>query len=269
MNSLFATLGIDGWKPLIAALLLPPVPLLLLVLLGARMILWRRGLGWLVLLLSVAGLWLSGCSAVADWLQRELSRPGLTLGPDEIAEIKRDASHTAIVVLGGGREDKAPEYGISNLQPQALERLRYGVWLSRATGAPLAFSGGTGYAQGPGAAEADTAARIAAQEFNRPLKWVESESRDTRENATMTLALLKPTNVDQIVLVTHGYHIRRAVRDFERAAQHAGKAVRIIPAPMGLVVSDQRPMLRWMPSNQGFARTRDVLRDAIGMLAGA
>lgn len=271
MNGLFVLLGIESWKPVIAALLLPPVPLLLMALLGARMILWRRGLGWLVLILSVAGVWLSSCVAVGEALQRSLSKPPLTLGPDEIAELKREATsgHVAIVVLGGGRELMAPEYGLANLAPSSLARLRYGVWLSRATGAPLAFSGGAGHAGQPGTPEADIASRIAAQEFSRPLKWAEGESRDTRENAARTVALLRPAGVQQIVLVTHGYHIRRALRDFEEAARRDGGTIRIVPAPMGLASQEQRPALRWMPSAPGFTLTRDVLHDWIGLMMGA
>ena len=34
MNELFYTLGIESWKPVLSALLLPPVPLLVLVLAG-------------------------------------------------------------------------------------------------------------------------------------------------------------------------------------------------------------------------------------------
>ena len=30
MNEIFLTLGVEAWKPLVTALLLPPVPLLLL-----------------------------------------------------------------------------------------------------------------------------------------------------------------------------------------------------------------------------------------------
>jgi hypothetical protein len=54
VNGLFVMLGIETWKPLLTALLLPPVPFLLLLLLGARLLLPSRGLGWLVILFSVA-----------------------------------------------------------------------------------------------------------------------------------------------------------------------------------------------------------------------
>ena len=148
----------------------------------------------------------------------------------------------------------------------SLERLRYGVWLSRETGWPMAFSGGTGWAQPDGAEEAQVAQRIAAQEFGRPLKWVEDGSRDTRENAIRTIALLRPQGVKRILLVTHHWHMPRSMRAFEEAA-HGD--IRIEAAPMGLARNTEFPVLRWLPSGEGLIATRLVLREWIGRLAGA
>jgi len=172
----------------------------------------------------------------------------------------------AIVVLGGGTEPFAPEYGVSSLHALSLERLRYGVWLAGQTGAPIAFSGGVGWAQGEATPEAKVAARIAAEEFARPIKWLEDQSRDTRENASRTAALLKPAGIQHIVLVTHGWHMPRALRAFVEAA---GPAVKVEPAPMGLARRQIRPALDWMPSSRGFTEMRQVLREWLGRLAGA
>jgi uncharacterized SAM-binding protein YcdF (DUF218 family) len=270
MNELFVLLGWQAWKPVFAAVVLPPVPLLVLVLIGARMILWRRGWGWLAVLVAVSGRWLGCCEGSAEWLQHVLVKPPAALDADAIAALKHDGGgNAAIVVLGGGREPLAPEYGVSNLHPRSLERLRYGLWLSRQTGLPVAFSGGTGHAQTAGTPEAEIAARIAAEEFGRPLKWVEDRSRDTRENAALTIALLQPSHVHTIVLVTHGYHMRRALRDFRAAAAHEDTPIEIVAAPMGLAPHDERPMLRWMPTDDGFSLTREVLREAIGWIMGS
>src|SRR5690349_20764362 len=75
VNSLFASLGIESWKPVIGALMLPPVPLLLLVLIGARLLLPRRGLGWLVILVGVVLLWLSTCTGAVRIVNRLLPSP--------------------------------------------------------------------------------------------------------------------------------------------------------------------------------------------------
>ena len=269
MNSLFVVLGIESWKPVLGALLLPPVPFLLLTLIGARLLLPRRGLGWLVIAVSVVMLWLSTCTGAARAVAQLLLPPPPALSFDRVRELRAEVAArkpVAIVILGAGVEPFAPEYGVSSLQYSSLERLRYGLWLGRETGAPIAFSGGIGWGQSDAAPEARIAAKIAAEEFNRPLKWVEEDSRDTRENASRTVALLKPAGIDHIVLVTHGYHMARALRAFTEAA---GADVRIEAAPMGLARRLETPMLEWMPSTSGFNQMRQVLRELIGKLAGA
>ena len=268
MNSLFASLGLESWKPVLGALILPPVPFLVLVLIGARLLLPRRGLGWLVILISVVLLWLSACSGAVRLANQLLPSPP-ALGFDRVRELRAEASAKkpiAIVILGSGSESYAPEYGVSSLQAGSLERLRYGLWLAGQTGAPVAFSGGVGYAQDGSAAEAKVAAKIAADEFGRPIRWIESESRDTRDNAALTMALLKPAGIDHIVLVTHGYHMRRALRAFTEAA---GPGVRVEAAPMGLAKNLETPTLEWLPSAAGFRDMRQLLREAAGIAAGA
>jgi len=272
VNDLFVMLGIESWKPVFSTLLLPPVPLLLLTLLGARLILWRRGWGWLLVLVATAGIWLGACSAVGEWLQQALLSPPPALTTERIAGLKRSMvarSAVAVVVLGGGRESSAPEYGVASLSPLALERLRFGLWLGRQTSAPLMFSGGLGHAAQPGASEADVAAEIASREFGRPLRWVESRSRDTRENAQYAVALLREEKIEQVVLVTHGWHMPRALRAFQQASAHIGAKWQIVPAPMGLAARVERPTLRWMPSSDGFLLVRAVLREKIGWWLGA
>ena len=267
MNNLFLMLGIESWKPVLTSLLLPPVPLLLLTLVSARLILWRRMWGWLVLLLAMAAMWLTSCSAAGEWLQRHLLSPPPALAPERIAVLKRETaahSNVAVVVLGGGRESTAPEYGVASLSPVTLERLRYAIWLGRQTGAPLLFSGGLGHAAEPGASEAEVAADIAAREFGRPFRWTESSSRDTRENARYSAVLLRDNKIEQVVLVTHGWHMPRAVRAFQAACEQVGGKWEIVPAPMGLAMRVERPALRWIPSSEGFLLVRSVVREKFG-----
>jgi len=260
-------LGFESWKPVLTALALPPVPLLLMLLVGARLMLPRRGLGWLIILTSVALLWLTACSGSARLLSQFVLHPPAALTPDRIKELKaQPRPETAIVVLGGGLEPFAPEYGVSNLLYPSLERLRYGMWLGRETGLPLAFSGGVGWAQPDATPEAQIAAQIAATEFGRPLKWTEDNSHDTRQNAARTVALLKPTGIRHIVLVTHGWHMPRALRAFEAAA---GSEISIEAAPMGLARGIEMPALEWVPTLTGITQVRNILRELLGRLVGA
>jgi uncharacterized SAM-binding protein YcdF (DUF218 family) len=269
MNALVGELGLSSWKAIASALLLPPVPFLLLALWGALLLWSRRGVGWLLTAASLFGLWLSACAGFGQVLSQLLLSPPPALSAARIDALRREAHanhNVAIIVLGGGREVLAPEYGLSSLTPEALERLRFGVWLGRETGIPVGFSGGSGFGRNDSASEAQIASRIAANDFGRPLRWSEEESRDTRENAGRTVALLRPTAIRKIVLVTHGWHMPRALRAFEAAARGG---YQIVAAPMGLAPRVERPVLRWLPTAPGFVYVHHVLHEALGLAMGS
>lgn len=270
MNSLLTLLGIASWKPYLSALLLPPVPFIVLMLVGARLILPRRGLGWTVILLTAVLSWFSATTGAATLLARGLLDLPSPLTTARVAEIKAQVQAKqpiAIVVLGGGSHPLAPEYGMSDLGTESLARLRYGLWLGRETGAPVAVSGGIGWGQPGGSTpEAQIAQRIATQEYGRPLKWIEDDSRDTRQNAALAVALMKQQGIRHVVLVTHDYHQVRSRRAFEEAAQGQ---LRIEPAPVGRLALPPRNALDWLPSGDGFTDVRHVLHEALGRLFGA
>lgn len=269
MNAWVQSLGIDALKPFLAALLLPPVPWLVLIALGALALFGgrRRRLGALLVATGIALEWASCTAAAADRMARWLLQPPEALGAAERSRL--GPGGTVIVVLGGGRTEAA-EYPQWTLSPISMERLRYGVWLSRETGVPLAFSGGLSPGSREGPSEGEIATRIAAAEFGHPLAWAESRSRDTAENATRTIDLLRPRRIERLVLVTHDLHMRRALGHFARARDAAGMSFALIPAPVGQTRRhDDWALSDYYPTPGGTARMRYVLREWLGLLAGA
>ena len=257
-----------SWKPLLSALLQPPASLLLLILLGLWLMRRRPGLGATLAVLCTVGLWLAGCVGTARWLQDSVLRPPAALTPVQIRALVRSPNQppTAIVVLGAGRHRLAAEYEASNLTQQGMVRLRYGVWLARQTGLPLGYAGGVGWAQIGERSEAETAARIVQDDYGTSLRWTETRSRDTRENADLMVPMLDAAGVKRIVLVTHASHMPRAARAFRDAA---GKRLVIVPAPVAAVTRDEQPLLDWMPSHQGFTLVHNALHEVLGLLTGA
>ncbi len=268
MNDLFLALGIETWKPLVGALLLPPVPLLLLILAGALWLPRRRALGWTAVLLGVVGLWAASTTAVGFGLVQALSDPPPALTAAQITRLAR-APRTAIVVLGGGIRRVAPEYASSDLRYMTLERLRYGIWLARQTGLPVLFSGGVALGRDTGPTEADTARRVAQRDFAFQLRWVETESRDTNENALFSMRLLRREGIEHIVVVTHGYHQRRSIGAFERAIRRDGVAMSVEPASLGWGAPGPLTPAHFMPSLEGYTYTWLALHEWLGRLAGA
>ena len=271
VNDVFASLGLLAWKPWVAALLLPPVPLLWLLLLAWWWQRRRPALSTLLLMVSVLALWFSQCQVTGALLEQQLvSAPSLSI--QRLAELKRGMASggTAVVVLGGGTRALAPEYGEAHLENPSMERLHHGLWLARQLQAPVLFSGGKGWAQPGATSEAAVAARIASRDYGRNLRWVEDGSSDTRGNARMSLPLLQKDGISQVLLVTHGWHMRRAMRAFEEEAARLGMGMRVVPAPMGLVADRHLTVLqRWVPSSDGNQRVRQALREWIGLAAGA
>lgn len=271
MQTFFSILGIEAWKPALVALLLPPVPLLLLILVGARLILRHRVRGWLLVICGVLAIAAFSLRGTAVILRDQVLSPPAALQESAIADLRarvRAGESIAIVVLGGGRRAFAPEYGVADLEPPTLERLRYGVWLARQTGASLAFSGGLGWEaggrEGSSATEADVASRVARTEFGTPLRWVEGASRDTRENAALTVPILRAAGVRTVVVVTHGWHMPRALAQFGRAA---GGDLQVVAAPMGQIVLAHRWTTDWLPSGEGMQENRRVLREWLARAA--
>lgn len=258
-------LDYSGLKTLLLAALLPPAPLLLLAAWsGWRLRRARRG-GATMLGLALVLVWLSGTEAVAELLSRAVGQPAL-LSP-AAADALRGRTDGAVLVLGGGVRRHVPEFGAGAPTRITAERLAYGVWLARRSGWPLAFSGGIGWtATELRQPEADIVARVAAEDYGLPLRWIESSSRDTRENAAHTLPLLARAGVKQVVLVTHDSHMRRALRAFEAEAAPLG--VQVLPAPVGLRDDALSSFDDWCPSVEGFARVRYIVYETLAWRAG-
>lgn len=265
-----------AWKPVLSALVQPPGSLLLLVLLGLALMGHRqrryRRVGAGLIGTGTVLLWLICCNGTARWLQDDVLHvpPALTgaqLLP--LTASKPAAGDTAIVVLGAGRHTLAAEYGQSNLTHSSLLRLRYGVWLARRTGLPLAYSGGVGWAQQGGPSEAEVAGRIAREDWATSIRWLESTSRDTRENANLTVPMLRAAGVRRIVLVTHASHMPRALKMFEQAASKGQMGqIELIAAPLGFVTPEDRPLLDWLPSASGYQQVHALLHELIGLAVG-
>jgi uncharacterized SAM-binding protein YcdF (DUF218 family) len=247
---------------------LPPMPMLMLIIIGA--LLQRRKPRWsrALLGLGIVSLWLACTEGTAQWLSLHALKVPPALGDAQQAALRRheqESHDLAVLVLGGGAIEDVPEYGHSELKPISLERLRYGVWLARRLGAPLGFSGGpVRNEHTPGLTEAELAQR-SSLEYGVNLRWAENRSRDTRGNAAYSVPLLLDDHIHTVVLVTHGFHMPRALRDFERVAQ--GR-LEFVAAPMGLRADAMSELGDWLPSPSGLERVRYAAHELLGLLAG-
>ena len=242
-------------KPVLTALVLPPAGPLLLALLGLLLAARRRLRAGLALAtLAVIGLWFLSCHAVTLWLAHALLPQVEPVRPEQLARAQ------AIVVLGGGVQAQAPEYGVAQPSPSTLGRLRYGATLARRSGKPLAFGGGVGWSSsGTGIPPEAQAAERTLQEFGVRLRWSDPRSRDTAESARELRKLLAADGVSRIALVTDAWHMPRSVLEFGRAG------FEVVPAPTGFPAPQNRALVEWLPSAAGLSLSRQVLREALGL----
>ncbi len=200
-------------------LILPPGSLLVVLGLGVVCVArGRRRSGIVLLSLGLAAFYLLSTPAVANLMMRSVETP-----PAD-ASVLASSNAQAIVVLSGGFERYAPEYGGgATVDGMTLQRLRYGAHLVRKLDLPVLVSGGQ-----PDDARMSLAAMMKVtleQDFAIPVRWTEERSRDTYENAAFSVPILRQAGIDRVVLVTHASHMARAMRVFEAAG------LKVIPAP--------------------------------------
>ncbi len=214
------------------ALLLPPGSLLGLAFVG--MMLGRRHYraGRTLTLLALVTLTALSIPVVSHLLL-------LTLRPPAPFTANSASGAGAIIVLGGGVRLNAPEYGGDTVTALTLERVRYAALIARQTKLPVLVSGGS--PQG-GDAEATIMARILRDEFSVPVRWVESRSANTHENALFSAPLLRAAGIRKVVLVMHAFDMRRATAEF------AAEGIEVIPAATGLPGNRPLEVLDWLPS---------------------
>ena len=240
-------------KKLIAALLLPPTGPILLALFGlwlahSKSRRWRHGGTFLtvaaLLTLLVLSLPLTGNTLLA---QLETNPP---ISKAQLAEVQ------AIVILGGGSYHSAPEYGGDTVGWASLERIRYGAKLAREARLPLLVTGGSPFGGRP---EGESMKVVLESEFGIKVRWVEAASRDTAENASLSAPLLHSAGITRIALVSHGWHLPRAIPLFEREGLTVTPAPTVFTQPSPSLIEDLLP-------GGGLRNSRFALHEYLGLL---
>lgn len=205
------------WTRLLKWMLLPPAVLIWSGLIGILLVGFHfrgfrfRRSGVTLLTISLLSLYVLSTPVAQSLLLNGLDRyPALDLGASP-------PPARAVVILGAGRPRLSPEYNQRTVGHLSLERLRYGAWLHRHLGLPVLVSSGI---------DARAMAEI-LKEFHTPVEWVDIYSGNTHQNAQNSAALLEKAGITRIYLVTHFWHMPRAVAAFEFAG------LQVIPAPTG------------------------------------
>lgn len=227
------------------SLLLPPLFLILLAL-GAGLAMPRRArLAGAVVVMALALVLLLATPYVAGQLRASLEY-GLPPATGQAG---------AIVVLSA-EVARAPDH--VEVGPLTLERMRVGAALHRRTGLPLLVTGGALGRDDPPVAV--LMAQSLAADFGTPVRWIEPAALDTRGNAVLSAALLRPEGIDTVHVVTHAWHMRRALAAFARAGLAA------IPAPVRIDRVPDGSAAEWVPRADQLYVSWLALREWAGIL---
>ena len=211
----------------------------------------RARLGWALAWAGWATLWTLATPAVASTLTSWTEAHG---PPLDRALASADPARTALVVLAGGIRTFD-----SAIPPR--ERLD-GATTARVLGASRLFKENrfglvilSGAPTEEGEAMEDLITTLGVP---KDRVVIESASYTTRENAERSLAILRRRGFDTIVVATSSAHLRRAVREFERAgAQVIPAAVEIIGP--GIFTADDL-----LPSSSALYRSHQMLHELVG-----
>ncbi len=238
------------FKLVVTTLVLPPGGPIVLALLGLMLLRRFPRAGRGLAFVGAVSLWLFSLPLVADALV-------VALGGAQPLDVAAARRADAIVILGGGVRPQALEYGGDTLGRLTLERVRYGAFLARQIGLPLLVTGG---APEPGVrAEADLMREALEREYGVPVRWTESRSRNTRENAVNVAEILAVAGKRRVLLVMHAFDARRAKRMFKAAGLEVIAAPTQLPGPGRPEVAD------FLPSVAALATSHYSLYEALAL----
>ena len=198
-------------------LLLPPGILLVLLLIG-----WlfaRHRAGRLVVLVAFLGLYLLSTPAALEWLAAQVE----TVPPPTDDELHNSGADAILVLLAGIRRTNSEPGGTDALSSLSLQRIDYGLALHRMTGLPIVLSGGS--VRGDTRPVAELGADWLQDRAGMTPLAVENGSRDTWENAQLSAETLQRLGIERVLLVTHAFHMPRAMLSANAADLDA------VPAP--------------------------------------
>lgn len=203
----------------IKSIFLPPLLLILLVILAIKFLPRRPARAKKLLIAFVVCFWVASTPLTSQLLfSLEESSPALT------SQDIDNAHAQAIIVLGGGMHNNAPEMGGETTSVFTLARLRYGARLHRQTGLPMLVTGAAPIDTNS-KGEAQLMAQTLEEDFGIKPTWIEAHSLNTAGNAKLSKEILNKEGIDKIFLVTQAWHMRRA------AAIFRAQGFEVIPAP--------------------------------------
>jgi len=233
--------------------LLPPLDLLVLIAVGLALARKRRRAGVAISVGALAMLTILSTPMLGHALIASLESGVQAATPAQLA----GSGARAIVILGSGRR-AAPEYGGQTVSDGALGRMRFGARLARETNLPVLVAGGK--PDGGAISEAELMAESLERDFGVKVRWQETESINTIQNARFSAKILADAGIRRIVLVTDASHMSRSIARFQAAG------LEVVPAPISFHIHSSFNPLDLLPTAGGLFYSSRALHEWLGTL---
>jgi len=216
----------------------------------------RRGLGTGLSLCGLLWIWLWATPVFSDWVRRSLERQYRPTAIDALP------SADAILVLGGGVKGVAAPRLSPDLNASA-DRIWHAARLFHKGKAPIVVvTGGRLPWRANRGPEADAMVRFLV-DLGVPGDKIllEQRSRNTYENAREAQRLLAARGMDQVLLVTSAYHMRRTQATFHAAG------IRALPAATDYEALEERELilLDFLPDARALQTGSLALKEYLGL----
>lgn len=246
-------------------LLVYPVSLASLLIISALLLKNRPILIRTFLITAVLLLWIGGNHWFTAALIRSLEWQYLPQEEYEATDV--------LVLLGGGTDPMEYPRQIVEVN-SAGDRVLYAAHLYRqGKAANILISGGNidWLVSSPSTGAEDMALLLQMMGVPEDAIWLETESRNTYENAVFSQRILEEKGIDRVLLVTSAMHMPRSVKLFER------QGLQVIPAPTDFIITQagwennygnsiERKIINFFPSADNLSLTTRSLKEYIGML---
>ena len=242
-----------SWMHGIEQLILPPGLTIVLLLMAGILYRRYRKTAWGLALSGLLALYLFSTPIIARALMSQLETfPALNL-----TTLQAQPERAALVILGAGRYVKAPEYGErDDISALGLQRLRYGSKLAAQLEIPILLSGGR--RNGESTAESVLMNQVAVDELQLTPSYLEVKSRNTFEAAINIAEQLKDKPIDTLFVVTHAWHMPRAVYLLRQ------RGFAVVPAPMGFVTTEPLT-LSLLPSARALMLSQRAVHEMLSL----
>ncbi len=206
---------------------------------------------------AAALLWLGGWSlpVTANWISDEVGKDFPPLTTEALSQLPKTA---AIVLLGGGISPATATRPDPDLG-SAADRVWLAARLYRSGRAPLIIASG-GHDPAASLHSEAAAMRPLLRDLGVPDAAIvlEERSRNTRQNALETAALLRERGIRRVLLVTSASHMARARKHFVEAG------IEVVAAATDHERLDLADLRRFVPNASALELSARALKEWVG-----